>query len=233
VSDFRVEVSEPSPNLQLFERIDSSGWSLGMPVVRFPDGAALVYSPTWLGDDTFARVERAGRPAVLVAPNHFHHLSLPRFRAKYPEALVVGGDTALSRLRARGHHDVEPCSSAAARLPPGVTLFEPAGLKNGETWASVEGDGGPTWLVCDAFHNVVRPVTGLRGPVLRWLRILPGLTTSRLFGFVGIGDRAAFRTWMLEALEKRPPRRMLFCHGATYDGADLAERLRALVVERV
>jgi hypothetical protein len=233
VCAFRVEVSEPCPKVQLFERVDDGGWGLGMPVVRFPDGGTLVYSPTWLGDDTFERVERVGRPAVLLAPNHFHHLSLARFRAQYPDAAVVGGETGLARLRARGHHDVHACAAAAARLPAGVTLLEPPGLKNGEVFVCVDGDGGPTWLVCDAFHNVVRPVTGPRGAIMRWLRILPGLTTSRVFRLVGLGDRPAFKAWMLEALEKRPPRRMVFCHGATFDGADLAERLRALVVERV
>ena len=66
-----------SPRVTRFARTDPSGWTVDMLTVDLGDGA-LVYSPTSFGEETRALVERVGAPRVLVAPNHYHHLSLDR-----------------------------------------------------------------------------------------------------------------------------------------------------------
>ena len=57
-----------------FQDQDRSGWHRNMHVVPLRDGSTLVHSPTWVGDDTFERIDTFGPPGVLFAPNHFHHL---------------------------------------------------------------------------------------------------------------------------------------------------------------
>ncbi len=57
-----------------FEKVVKSGWSLNMHVVPLPDGGTLVYSPTWLGDETFERIEahEAFRVPRREAPVHWN-----------------------------------------------------------------------------------------------------------------------------------------------------------------
>ena len=101
-----------------------------MFAIPLPDGGVLIHSPTWLGDDsTFSRIEAVGTPRVLFAPNHFHHLSLARFRDRYPQALAVATWTALTRLQAKGHEGLSDVTAAAPLLPAGarfvITHYRP------------------------------------------------------------------------------------------------------------
>ena len=72
-------------------------------LVRLPSGGLFVYSPSWLGDDTFARIEKHGTPEVLFAPNAYHHVSLEKFRARWPQALAYASSPSLPRLLKKGH----------------------------------------------------------------------------------------------------------------------------------
>ena len=145
------------------DRTLASGWTLGMFLVPLGGGALLVHSPTWLGAKTFDAVEAHGRPSILVAPNHYHHLSLGRYRERYPEAVAVASPQALPRLISKGHRGVEPVEAVAGRLPEGFRILIPDGLKTGEVFLSLPGPDGRTWVVTDAFFNVPahgRPLEG-------------------------------------------------------------------------
>src|SRR5207237_191820 len=142
----------------LFEKVLGSGWSLNMAAVRLPSGGLLLHSPVYAGPESFAQVEALGRPEVLFAPNHFHHLSLPRYVERYPSALAVASSAALPRLRRKGHSTLRPLEESASRLPPGARWLPCAGTRSGEAWLSVPGERGSTLLVADAFFAVTRPV---------------------------------------------------------------------------
>jgi hypothetical protein len=256
---FTVEPArEVTPGVFVIERVASSSFSLGMVLVRLPDGGLLVYSPTWLGADTWSRVEAVGRPSVLVAPNHFHHLSLGRYRERYPQASAVASRGALPRLRARGHEGLAALEQVESALPPGGAFLQPAGLKNGEAWLALsggaghgsEGGGGgssagddrggstsaaasTTWIVGDAFFNMTRPVTGVPGFFMRRLGIVPGLRIGDPWRWLGVGDRAAYRAWVREKLAAAPPQRLVFAHGEPLAAADLGARLQSLVDARI
>src|SRR5215470_6123036 len=119
-----------------------------MFVVPLRDGGTLIYSPTWLGDDTtFARVETLGTPRVLLAPNHFHHLSLARFRARYPEAVAVAAKSALPRLEAKGHRGLRDVMEVEGLLASGSRVLCPEGLRCGETWLSLADERGQRTLL--------------------------------------------------------------------------------------
>jgi hypothetical protein len=83
-----VRADEVAPRLFRVENVAPSGWSWNMLLVRLADGDLLVHSPTWAGEGTFEAVEALGRPSVLFAPNHFHHLPCDAFasaiRARAP-----------------------------------------------------------------------------------------------------------------------------------------------------
>jgi hypothetical protein len=214
------------------ESVAPSGWSLGMHLVALGDGGVLVHSPTWFGEETFARVDAVGEPRVLFAPNHFHYLSLARFVERYPKAIVVAGEGAAPRIAKRS--EVEPRAAGSGLVPPGVRFLECAGTKTGETWLSfTDDDGSRAWLVCDAFFHVTRPVTGMTGFILKSLGTLPGLCIGNTFRWLSVRDVATYRAWALDAIARERPRRMYMSHGEPVEGEDLPERLTELVKRRL
>lgn len=57
-----------------------------MTVVRLPGGKLLVHSPIAWTKELAAEVEALGTPAVLVAPNRFHHLFARSWQSAHPSA---------------------------------------------------------------------------------------------------------------------------------------------------
>ncbi len=216
-----------------FEDRDPSGWHRNMYVVRLRDRRTLVHSPTWIGEDTFERIDALGSPGVLLAPNHFHHLSLARFRARYPDALVVAGQGALPRLKAKGYGGVHELAEAEPLLPEDTRLLRCAGVRTGETWLSLIDEGKRTLLISDGFFNVAAPVTGFAGFMLRRMQAAPGLRLGATFIWLGISDRVAYRAWVRETLAREAPARLVFSHGEPIEGDDLGERLTSLIERRL
>ena len=223
-------VYPPAPMITTLTRNLDSGWLLSMHLVPLPEGL-MVYSPTRVGAAVWTRVEAAGKPTVIVAPNHFHHLSLTHFREKYPEALAVCSDGARTRLEAKGHKGIASLDAAAARLGPSVSLLPCPGLKTGETWVSVKDDTGTTLLVCDAFFNAPGPLSGVMGLVLRATLTAPGLRVGRTFRWLAVADRARYAARVDGTLDAVRPTRVLFSHGAPLEGADVSAQLRAAMRE--
>jgi hypothetical protein len=215
----------------------ANGWELAMTLVPLPGGGVLVHSPTWLGDDTFARVLAVGEPRVLFAPNHFHHLSLSRFQQRWPHAKVVAGRDAIAGLHGRKHGYARSLASAevAADLPQHARFLECDGTRAGETFLSLRDspDDRPTWLVCDAFFHVTRPVTGPAGIALRATLATPGLAIGWTFRTFVLRDRAVYKAWLLSTIEEEQPRALWMSHGDALVADDLPARLSALVRDRV
>lgn len=222
------------PTVLQIERVAANGWPNNMFAIPLPNHGAIVHSPTWLGDDsTFSRVEAAGTPRVLFAPNHFHHLSLARFRARYPEAIAVASPSALVRLRAKGHQGLRALADAAPLLPQGARFLACEGLRSGEAWLSfVDDRGRRTLLVGDAFFHVRQRVKGIAGFVLRRLGTLPGLTIGDTFRWLAVSDRQKYRGWATEVIRGEAPRRLAMSHGAVVEQDDLVERLVSLLEAR-
>jgi hypothetical protein len=225
----------------VIEKRLANGWGLNMIALALSPGpraergmgdSVLVHSPTYDGDESFAKVDAIGKPRILFAPNHFHHQSLPKFIERYPEAAVVATEKACVRLRKRGHARVQPLASVT--LPSGVRFLEPPGTRAGEAFLSIDDhDGARAWVVSDAFFNVERSVTGLGGMVLRALKTTPGLAVGQTFLWLALADGAAYKEWILAALARERPTRLYVSHGETAEAPDLYERLAQLVRARV
>lgn len=170
---------------------------------------------------------------MLFAPNHFHHVGLDEWRARFPEALVVCSDRARPRL-SRQHRglDFRPLEEASGLLPSGVSFLVPEGTRNGEAWLRIEGETGVTWVVSDAFFNVDAPIHGPAGLFLRMTKASPGLSLGNTFKWLATRDRRAYRSWLLRQLEADAPKQVVFGHGETLTG-DVPGRLRELVARRL
>jgi hypothetical protein len=196
-------------DLVVVEVPDRRGWVLNMILLRLPSGGLLVHSPT-CGDGVFEQVESVGRPEFLFAPNHFHHMSLERFRQQYPEAKAICSDAARPRLTKKNHPGLGGLD--LVKLPLGARFIDLPQVKNGEAWLSLPGEGGPTWIVCDGFMHMHKPLPLLLGWVLRLLDVYPGLKIARTFKWL-TRDKRAYRAWLLDLLRAEQPRRVIFSHG--------------------
>jgi uncharacterized protein DUF4336 len=94
-------------------------------VVRLDDGGLLLHSPGPPTDALAEQLRALGPVRWLVVPNCFHHLGTPAAAAFFPEAQVVGPESALGRNKAlRLHLDIHD-----ARFSEQVTEFETLPLR--------------------------------------------------------------------------------------------------------
>lgn len=213
----------------MMEKILPQGWGFSMAIVRLPDGGLFVHSPIHDGDDTFTELEKLGAPSIFFAPNHFHHLSVPKFVARYPNALLVASEQAIARLKKKGHATVKPWKEALPKLPAGTRFLDAQGTKSGESWVVVPGDDGPTLIVCDTFFNWTRKVTGVMGVGLRALKVVPGLRVSKTFQWLQMKDLAVYRDWATKTVRALQPKRVIFSHGEPLQGPGVANQLEEAV----
>jgi len=204
-----------------------------MTVVRLTEENLLLYSPVFDGDALFEELDALGSPSLILAPNHYHHLALPRYLKRYPHAVPVASPGAIPRLKKQGHPYIRDFHELLSKLPPDVELVENPESKTGEVWVSVqESSGERTWIVCDAFFNVTQPMGGAFGKVLNLLQIQPGLRISRLFRALGVKNVKTYREWLLARIETDQPRRVVVGHGDILDGADVPHHLKQAVLQR-
>jgi hypothetical protein len=228
-----IRSEEVLPGVHRLEKLLPWGFSLSMHVMALPDGGVLVHSPTWCGDGTFEAVDALGEVRAIVVPNHFHHRSLARFRARYPRARAVASAAARPRLARKGHAALGDLDELAPLLPAGAHAIACAHMRSGEAWLTWPAPGGPALVVCDAFFHLVRPLRGVRGWVLRRLRIAPGLCFGWTTKWLAVGDRARFSAWATATLAELAPRWLVPSHGAALQDERLAARLAELLATRL
>lgn len=224
--------SEVVPGVHRAARVDGAGWEVGMYAVELPSRGLLVHSPTRVDGATHPGLDALGRPEILLAPNHFHHMGMRTYRARYPDALAVASDGARPRLERQGHRGLGALDEARARLPSGARLLACDGVKTGEVFLSLDAGGRRVWIVCDALFHVQRPLTGFTGFMLKRMKTGPGLCVGQTFLWLALRDRRAFLAWMTAKLAEERPATLLFSHGEPYDVGDGAE-LSALLERRL
>lgn len=193
-----------------------NGFELRMMIARLDDGTTLVSSPLpGMKDAHHAELLAIGTPSVILASNHFHNLGLADFIERYPDAQVICAAGAKTRLEKKTPFTFGGLDGVA--LPSWLSLVEPPGLKGGETWLVARRDGACVWAVCDAIFNLPRHPSGAFGLITRLGGSATGLRISRLFKIGLLGDKAAYREWLLEQIESAPPTVLLPAHGTAWD----------------
>jgi hypothetical protein len=96
-------------------------------VVRLSGGALWVHSPCTPTDEACAALDALGEVRWIVVPNRFHHLEAPATAARYPNALVVGPQSAqLRNPRLRSSMGAD--DPAYARATPELTSLQLKGV---------------------------------------------------------------------------------------------------------
>ncbi|HJO22016.1 MAG: DUF4336 domain-containing protein [Myxococcota bacterium] len=75
-----------------------------MAAARLEDGSLWVWSPIALDDALAAELDAIGPVRELVAPNKLHHLALPEWVARYPEARLHGAPGLARKRRDLAFH---------------------------------------------------------------------------------------------------------------------------------
>jgi hypothetical protein len=214
------------------EKVVASGWCWRALGVRLDGGEAALVSPVRgtleKSRETLAAI---GRPTFALAPNHYHFMGIAEARA--PELSCVASDVARPRLKAKCGHTFESLDALRERLPRGITLLEPPGLKSGEVWLRAETERGVAWAVCDAFFNVNNALSGMMGLALRATSTAPGLRIGDTFRWLVLGDKRAYRRWLEERIAEDAPRILIPSHGDVLIDDALPDRLRELAARRL
>lgn len=207
------------------------GWSGRTTAIGRAGGELVVYNPgATISPEMRTTLSRYGRVALLVAPNHFHHLGIPAWRDAFPSALVLASTLAIPRLRDRG---IEATGYDGIALPAGAHFLEPVGLKNGEVWISLPSARGRVWIVGDAFFNVVRTPRNATGVLLRLTGTTPGLRIGSTVKWLAIGQPRAYRGWLEDTLVAEQPEVLIPAHGSVLRDANLHRRLARLAAARL
>jgi len=203
------------------------------------DGNWTVISPGASLLDPFSRIIEqdsleGGDGLALVMPNAYHFMDVPVWLDKYPSARLFASQQAIPALNKKGIKKILPLEETQPNLPKNYHLLFPAGHRGGDVWfVKSEGDAH-LWITCDSFLNYKRLS---RQPLARAMQKLlgaaPGLKISQVIKYFILTDKQAFKTWVLEHLEKFPPSDLIPAHGEPVSSEALANNLTDLITRRL
>jgi len=200
--------------------------------IRGRPGELIVLSPPCgLTDADFAEIEKQGRPVALVATNGYHHLGLPEWHRRYPEAKLYAPAKAAARIRKK-HADLpafQAMSTLSGVCPHDVVVYEPPGMRIPDVAARVATSKGWLWSFNDTVMNHPKLPPGLFGKVMKWTDSGPGFKVARFFTLIALNDKKAFKSWLLGELAKAPPALVVPSHGLPVLDADEAGHLPEMV----
>lgn len=195
-----------------------------MVAIGLEGGGLAVVSPGRRCDAARKELEKYGKPAVIVAPNHFHNAGLAEWQSAYPDATVVANPVAHARLRKQvpSLTRIDDLSELAKRLPEGVRVFGPPMAKQGEVFFGVSRGDTKALVVCDAIVNMSKV-----SPVFWVLGFRARLITNPFFKRLFLKSKAEYKAWMLAELDAHPPTLFIPSHGDVLRGSSVADALRA------
>jgi hypothetical protein len=191
-------------------------------------GLIVVSPPCDPGESVFAELEKHGPVRALVAPNAFHHLGLPAWRARYPDVPVFAPAQSIARVEKRsGVRAIRPLAEAATLAGDRLELVDMPHYKTGEVLVRWRVDGGWAWYVTDLVFNMPKVPRGPVGLVFRWTRSAPGLRRNALAATFMVKDKRALYAWIAEQADKTPPSLVVACHGEPARLGDPKAEIRA------
>jgi len=220
-------VAEPS--LPALTCTYSFGPGLANALAFVVDGGVVVVSPpSRPTEGTFAELEKHGPVRALIAPNSFHHLGLPAWKARYPDAPIFAPAQSIARIEKQSKlSGLRPVAEAAKLVGDRVELLDMPHYRTGEILIRWRVDGGWAWYVTDVAMNITSPLKGLFGLVFRLTKSTPGFRRNAVGGTFMVKDKRALYAWIAEQAEKTPPRLLVMCHGAPVRPTDPPAEIRA------
>jgi hypothetical protein len=198
------------------------------------DGLVVVSPPCRAAAPVFDALSRHGPVRALVASNAFHHLGLPEWKARFPEAALFAPAQSIARVeRQTKLRGIRPLAEASAIAGDGLELVDMPHYKTGEVLVRIATERGLVWYVTDVVMNfpklppnpIVKLMFGLSGSG-------PGLRFNNIAPLFMVRDKAALKCWLAAELEKSPPSWLIPTHGDIVECAPNRDALRKLFAPR-
>ncbi len=200
--------------------------------VRIQDGGLMILSPGLeVSDASFAELDAIGPVTALVSPGPFHHLGLPGWKARYPDARLFATTGGLARIP--GQHKgldlgLESIDALQALLPDSVYAVEMPDQKHNDLFVAVTHAGQTTWFTNEVLANMAElPPNPLFALLFKWTKSAPGLRVNTFVMKLIGAKKPATKAFFDDQLAARAPSRLLPCHGDVVDDANLPALLRA------
>lgn len=199
--------------------------------MRLHDGAWLVISPSMKSPPAVLDELAAKGPVrALLAPNGFHHLGQPAWRARFPEAVSYAPTGALRLRKKAADVPFRPLEELSQILPPSVAIFEADGMKAPDLMVRWRGGPDTVWFSGDILSNTVaEDIPAVGRFIFGLLGGGPGYRVNRLPTFMYVKDRPAWIASVLKAFEAAPPTVVIPAHGDPVRD-DAMGRSRAVLV---
>lgn len=223
---------EPGHAFLLPYAFNDKGHLANSVAMKIRDGELLVISPSWRTSDAdFADLEKHGRPTAIVAPSPFHHLGIPEWSKRYPDAKLYGASSTNKRMAKKhpGVRPFEPLSKLADVCSSDLVVLDPLGMRVPDVMARVSTPSGWLWFFNDTVMNFPELPKGFFGKIMQWTDSGPGFKVARFFTMFGVKEKKRFKEWWLAELDKAPPSKAVVGHGAPVLDASAASNLPRMV----
>ena len=208
---------------------------INMASIALGDGRLLVFGAGIdVSDEAFAELDGLGTVAAVIAPGPFHHLGLPDWRARYPDATFVASAGGLARIP-KQHKGIDlelrGVDALAGMLPESVRVCDVDGMKQADVHVSVRSaDGGETWFTNELISNQPElPKQFAFRTAFKLFGVGTGLELNGLTMLLTGSKKGPVGSFYRRELDAHPPTKLLPSHGVLLEAADLAGRLREIL----
>jgi hypothetical protein len=184
------------------------------------EGGLVVVSPPYRARmDVFEALRDYGPVRALVASNSFHHMGIPEWKARFPEAAVFAPAQSVARVRKKTClSDVKPLSEARAITGERLELVDMPHYRTGETLVRIHSGRGLAWYVTDIILNIRElPSNLLLKLLFKMTGSAPGLRFNKVGPKLMVKDMRALKAWLKAEYERTRPRWLIATHGEIAD----------------
>jgi hypothetical protein len=199
-------------------------------VVGIKGGLAVVSPPYRVTQSVYEDLRAYGPVRALIASNAFHHMGIPEWKRRFPEAAVFAPAQSVARVERQTKLDgIRPLADAGAITGPRLELIDMPHYRTGEVLVRIKTERGVVWYVTDIILNMPElPSHPIVGTLFRLTGSAPGLKFNNVGPVFMVKNRKALRRWLAAEYEKDPPRWLIATHGDVVDFGSDPEAARQL-----
>jgi hypothetical protein len=183
------------------------------------DGLIVVSPPCRVAPGVFDDLSQYGPVRALVASNAFHHLGLPEWKARFPDAEIFAPTQSIKRVTKQSKlSGIRPLADAAPVAGRRVELTDMPHYKTGEVLVRIKADGGLVWYVTDVIMNLRElPQQPLMRTLFRLSGCAPGLKFNNIAPLFMVRNKRALRRWLANEFRSTSPSWLIATHGDPVD----------------
>jgi hypothetical protein len=194
------------------------------------DGLVVVSPPRRVNTGVFEDLSRYGRVGALVASNAFHHMGIPEWKRRFPDAAIYAPAQAIARVERKTKlTGIRPLAETSSVTGSRLELIDMPHYKTGEVLVRIKTGRGLVWYITDFAMNMpelpAHPVARL---LFKLSGSAPGLKFNNIGSLFMVRDKAGLKRWLASEFDKAPPRWLIMTHGDIVEVGPNLEAVRKL-----